>query len=161
MSGRVADHRVPVATSLHRWESLTSLHWSYPPRAVAPLLPDGLEVDVLDGRAWVGLTPFVMRDVRLGALPPPRAWARFVEVNVRTYVRHPASATDGIWFLALLAPSRAVVAGLRQLGLPYVHAATVTGLRTPLLRACGLPPPSGPPHALWSRGVGVPRPSLP
>lgn len=235
MSGRAAEHGVPVATTFQRWDSLAFLHWAYPPDVVAPLLPDGLVVDVLDGRAWIGLTPFAMRDVRLPALPPAGSWSRFVEVNVRTYVRHPGSGTDGIWFLALLCPRRAFVAAMRQLGLPYVHSATthardraghaytaassrgqlldarlevgdeirspdpwtvavsgrwnayarrgavltrvpvehepwplreatLTGLRTNLLRACGLPPPSGPPHACWSPGVdvriGVPRPSL-
>ncbi|MDC7121819.1 DUF2071 domain-containing protein [Cellulomonas fimi] len=235
MSGRVAEHRVPVATSLQRWDSLAFVHWAYPPDAVARLLPDGLVVDVLDGRAWVGLTPFVMCDVRPPGLPPLALWSRFVEVNLRTYVRHPASGTDGIWFFTLLCPRRAVVAGLRQLGLPYVHAATgsthergvgdpmtyratsfrgelmdvrlevgdvisnpdpwtvavtgrwnafarrgpvlsrvpvehepwplreatLTGVRTNLLHACGLPAPAGPPHVCWSPGVdvriGVPR----
>ncbi|NKY41443.1 DUF2071 domain-containing protein, partial [Cellulomonas septica] len=126
MSGRVAEHRVPVATTLQRWDSLAFVHWAYPVDAVARLLPDGLVVDVLDGRAWVAVTPFVMRDVRLPALPPLGAWSRFVEVNLRTYVRHPASGTDGIWFLTVLCPRRAFVAGLRHLGLPYVHARTAS-----------------------------------
>ncbi|GCD21381.1 DUF2071 domain-containing protein [Cellulomonas algicola] len=46
-----------------------------------------------------------------------------------------------------------------------LRQATVVGLRTNLLRARGLPAPSGPPHARWSPGVdvriGAPRPSLP
>lgn len=236
MSGRVAEHRVAVATTRQRWDSLAFVHWAYPVDVAAGLLPGGLVVDVLDGRAWVGLTPFVMRDVRLPALPPLGTWSRFVEVNLRTYVRHPASGTDGILFLAVLCPRRAFVAGMRHLGLPYVHARTasarehggrrtytaasvrgelldvrvevgdairtpdpwtvavtgrwnayarrgpvltrvpvdhapwplheaqVAGLRTNLLRACGLPPPTGPPHVCWSPGVdvriGVPRPSV-
>lgn len=229
MSGRVAEHRVPAASNLQRWDSLAFVHWAYPPDAVARLLPDGLVVDVLDGRAWVGLTPFVMCDVRPPGLPALGAWSRFVEVNLRTYVRHPASGTDGIWFFTLLCPRRVVVAGMRLIGLPYVRAATgstrgrdvgdrttytaascrgelmdvrlevgdaisspdpwtvavtgrwnafarrgrvlcrvpvehepwplreatLTGLRTNLLRACRLPAPAGPPHVCWSPGVDV------
>ena len=44
-----------------RWDRLTFLHWRFQPADVARLLPDGLEVELFDGAAWVGLVPFYMR----------------------------------------------------------------------------------------------------
>lgn len=122
MSGRLPDAPVHVPVAHMRWEGIAFLHWAYPPDVVAPHLPDGLVPQVLDGAAWVGLTPFVMRDVRPAGLPVPPRWTRFVEVNVRTYVRHPASGTDGLWFLTLLCDRAEVVAGLRAAGVPYRRA---------------------------------------
>jgi uncharacterized protein len=110
---------VRVPTNLQRWDRVTFLHWPYPPALVQRHLPPGLVVDVPDGAAWVGVTPFVMRGLRFPLTPALPPWSRFLEVNVRTYVRHPASGTDGLWFFTLLAPRAAVVAGLRVVGLPY------------------------------------------
>jgi len=123
MSGRLPDAAVRVPVALMRWDALAFLHWAYPPDVVAAHLPPGLVPQVLDGAAWVGVTPFVMRDPRVPGLPAPPAWSRFVEVNVRTYVEHPASGTDGLWFLRLLCTRPAVVAGLRAAGVPYRLAA--------------------------------------
>lgn len=123
MSGRLPDAPVPLPVSLQRWESIAFLHWPCRAEDVAAHLPDGLVPDVVDGAAWVALTPFLMRDLRAPGVPALPPWSRLAEVNVRTYVRHPASGTDGLWFLRLLCSSGAVVAGLRALGLPYVRAA--------------------------------------
>lgn len=123
MSGRRPDQPVRLATTHQRWESIAFLHWAYPAADVAALLPPGLVPDTVEGAAWVGVTPFLMRDARPPGVPAAPRWSRFAEVNVRTYVRHPASGTDGLWFLALLCPRRTVVAGLRAVGLPYHRAA--------------------------------------
>lgn len=39
----------------NRWQLLTFLHWSFDPSAVQKLLPDWLEVETREDRAWVGL----------------------------------------------------------------------------------------------------------
>src|SRR5947199_9611572 len=77
---------VERAVMLHRWESLTFLHWSFAPDAVQRLLPEHLTVETFDDRAWVGLVPFYMRvrTEHVNAVP----WvSQFCETNVRTYVR--------------------------------------------------------------------------
>ena len=62
-------------------------------------LPPSLEVDEIEGRAWVGLVPFVMRVATGGDRAVP--WAsNFCETNVRTYVRDRDGRT-GIWFFSL------------------------------------------------------------
>ena len=62
---------VPVRrpVMLQRWESLAYLHWPYDPDDVRRVLPAPLEPDVIDGAAWVGLVPFVMRHVRPPGVP--------------------------------------------------------------------------------------------
>ena len=68
---RLAPTRRPDARVLmyQRWRSLLFLHWALPPEVVAPLLPPGLTLDTFEGRAWVGLVPFLMDRVRAPAVP--------------------------------------------------------------------------------------------
>ena len=106
------------AVMLHRWETLTFLHWSFDPASVQRLLPDGLTVETADDRAWVGLVPFFMRV----ALPHTRSvpWvSEFCETNVRTYV-HDDAGRSGIWFFSLdAARLGAVLAARASYRLPY------------------------------------------
>src|SRR6186997_1796079 len=81
-----APEQVSQPLMVHRWDSLTFIHWPFAPADVARRLPEGLEVDTFDGTAWIGLIPF-----RLTVRPPhgpSLPWAStFLETNVRTYVR--------------------------------------------------------------------------
>ena len=122
MTGRLPDQPVSHPVVLQRWEDLTFLHWQAEPAALARLLPAGLEVDTFDGHAWVGVTPFVMSEVRAPGTPAVPRLSRFPEVNLRTYVRAGDGAT-GIWFFSLDCPRLPVIAALRTLGLPYRWAA--------------------------------------
>lgn len=111
------EQRVRVPLVRQGWRSLTFLHHAYPPELIEALLPPGLVPDTFDGRAWVGVTPFLMRASVLPLLPGPRL--PVVEVNVRTYVRD-RTGQDGIWFLSLELDQAAVAAGTRALlRLPY------------------------------------------
>jgi hypothetical protein len=103
------------------WERLCFLHWRVPESALRELLPDGLELDTYDGSAWLGITPFGIKGVRLrGTLPVPRL-SDFLELIVRTYATHGGKA--GVWFFSLDAES-AIFVGLarRAYRLPYFHA---------------------------------------
>lgn len=73
------------AVFVQHWRDLTMLHWPVDPAAVAPLLPRGTTPDVLDGRTYVGLVPFVMRGVRVLGSPPLPWLSDFAETNVRLY----------------------------------------------------------------------------
>lgn len=104
------------------WDSLTFLHWKYPASAVQPLIPAGLELELYDGAAWVGLVPFVLRGVRVEGLPRLPGFGAFPETNVRTYVRGPDGVT-GVWFFSLDAARLTAVIGARTgFGLPYFWA---------------------------------------
>ena len=97
---------------------MSFLHWPYPPDVVQAMLPDGLTVDEYDGAAWVGLVPFRL-EVRVPGVPFIPWVGRFVETNVRTYVRA-ADGTRGIWFLSLDAQRLgAVVVARTMWSLPY------------------------------------------
>lgn len=106
-----------------RWSDLAYFHWPYPPEVVQALLPAGLTVDTHDGVAWVGLVPFVMRDVRVGPVPPLPYLGTFVEVNVRTYVVD-ERGRRAVWFWSLDVPRSAIVLVARTcFSLPYCFSA--------------------------------------
>lgn len=107
-----------------RWTELAYFHWPYDPAVVQALLPTGARVDTFDERAWVGLVPFVMRDVRLGPLPSVPFVGSFVEINVRTYVID-ATGRRLVWFFSLDVPRSLIVAVARTAFLlPYCWSRT-------------------------------------
>jgi uncharacterized protein YqjF (DUF2071 family) len=102
------------------WSDLLFMHWRVPEEALRRLVPAALEIDRFQGEAWLGVIPFYMTDVRPRWTPPVLA-SRFLELNVRTYVRHNGRA--GVWFFSLDAASRlGVWAGQRFFCLPYQFA---------------------------------------
>ena len=121
MSGRYPVEAVRLPVNAQRWSELTFAHWRYPAEMVQPLVPHGLEVQVINGSAWVGLVPLRMGGVRTPPLPPVPRWSDFAELNVRTYVRGP-DGRDGLWFFSLACPRRAFVVAMRAVGLHYVLA---------------------------------------
>jgi uncharacterized protein len=133
MAGRQPEHRVRVPVVRQEWRTMTFIHWSYAPEVIRPLLPDDLEVDVRDGRAWVSLTPFVLTDQRPGVVPSLGGWSTFPETNLRTYAIGP-DGRDGLHFLDLEAGSAITARSLRtMLDLPYHHA-RMDVTREPVLR---------------------------
>lgn len=135
--GVTAEEHVSAPLLRASWETLTFVHWRVEPDRIQALLPDGLTVDTYDGVAWVGLTPFVMANMRpLGvpdlpgdvSLPGLNKMARLADVtstpetNLRTYVRG-ADGRDGLWFLTIDVGSAALSVALRTaVGAPYHHA---------------------------------------
>jgi len=116
--GPVCDTSVRRAAMVHWWDELTFLHWDFDPDAVQRLLPAGLTVETMEGRAWVGLVPFFLR-VGLPRVPSVPWLSRFAETNVRTYVRS-ADGARGIWFFSLDAARLGAVATARATyRLPY------------------------------------------
>ena len=69
-----------------RWRDLLFLHWEYPAAAIQETLPDGLFVDTFGGKAYLGIVPFFMKNIRPVFLPAVPGLSNFMEVNVRTYV---------------------------------------------------------------------------
>ncbi|MDQ3946245.1 MAG: DUF2071 domain-containing protein [Actinomycetota bacterium] len=125
MAGPIPEERVSRPALCQRWQSLTFLHWRYPPEEIQRLLPPGLVVDTFDGAAWLGLTPFLLVRMRPLCLPPVPRLSTFPETNLRTYVRDEAG-TDGLWFFSLDVSSLATVLGARSFfWVPY-HWATMS-----------------------------------
>ncbi|MEL6108597.1 MAG: DUF2071 domain-containing protein [Planctomycetota bacterium] len=103
------------------WSELLFAHWALEPDIVARLLPAGVELDTRDGRAWVGVVPFLMSNVAPRLCPPIPGLGRFLELNVRTYVT--VGGKPGVWFFSLDAASRVAVRVARTtFNLPYMDA---------------------------------------
>ena len=84
---------------LQRWENLVYLHFEVDPDAVRRIIPQGLDVDTWEGKAYVGLIPFQMRGISFPHLPAVPYLGTFPEVNVRTYVTR--GGIPGVWFCSL------------------------------------------------------------
>ncbi|MEC8541573.1 MAG: DUF2071 domain-containing protein [Candidatus Thermoplasmatota archaeon] len=103
------------------WRELTFMHWEVDVKKLVPHIPDGLEIDTYRGKAYVGIVPFIMKNVR------PR-WSfsvpfvsTFPEFNVRTYVKKDGIA--GVFFLTLEAQSIITCKyATSAYGLPYNYA---------------------------------------
>jgi uncharacterized protein YqjF (DUF2071 family) len=123
---RVAGHRPwPLPDGrwvmAQTWCNLLFAHWSFPPATLRAVLPQPLELDTFGGRAWLGVTPFAVRNLRPRVTPPVPFLSSFPEINVRTYVSF--GGRPGIWFFSLDADSAlAVAAARRGYRLPYFRA---------------------------------------
>ncbi|MFL5883534.1 MAG: YqjF family protein [Thermoleophilaceae bacterium] len=123
---RVRDHRPwPMPrrpwVMAQTWVDLLFAHWSVEPAAVEDVVPSQLPLDTFDGRAWVGVTPFAVRNLRLALTFPVPFLSAFPEINVRTYVT--VDGKPGIYFFSLDAGSRLAVAAARRMyRVPYFRA---------------------------------------
>ena len=116
------------------WSCLAFLHWSYEPRVLERLLPGRLRPHLFDGRAWVGLTPFLLEGLRTPVAPVPPWFARFPETNVRTYVVGP-DGRDGLWFFSLdAARLEPVLVARSTYSLPYMWSAMTVERDGPTVR---------------------------
>jgi uncharacterized protein YqjF (DUF2071 family) len=104
-----------------RWHHLAFLHWPLDANIVRLLVPSELDVEVFEGHAWVGITPFGMTGVRPRWLPSLPWVSAFPELNVRTYVT--VGGKRGVWFFSLDAGNPLAVRVARwAFGLPYYTA---------------------------------------
>ena len=106
-----------------RWNDLLFAHWPVQAAQLAPLLPEGLQVDICQGTAWLGIVPFWMDRIKIRGVPPIPGARIFSELNLRTYVRDELTGTPGVFFFSLDASNLlAVAAGRTLYHLPYYWA---------------------------------------
>lgn len=104
------------------WRDLLFLHWEWDAEDIARRLPDGLEPDLWNDRAYLGVVAFEMRGVRPVGLPALPGVSSFPELNLRTYVRDRHGRT-AVWFFSLDVTKRLAVAIARRFfHLPYFRA---------------------------------------
>ncbi len=121
---RLAERLRPPGNAVmrQRWEHLLFLHWEWDPEEIQRTLPPGLTVDTFGGRAFIGLVPFFMNNIRPTALPPVPWISYFLEMNVRTYVSD-RRGRPGVWFYSLDCNRPPAVWIARAFfHLPYEHA---------------------------------------
>jgi hypothetical protein len=90
-----------------RWDSALFVHYEVDAAALQLLLPPGLEVDLFDGRAYVGLVALSEQGITPAIPFLPRFLQRLLAlshhaVNARTYVRPSRGhGPPGIFFFTL------------------------------------------------------------
>ena len=120
LAARVRPIESPVM--YQAWRDLLFLHWQFSVAAIQATLPEGLFVDTFGGKAYLGIVPFFMRNIRPRFLPAVPGISNFMELNLRTYV-HDRWGVPGVWFYSLDANQRlAVEIARRYFHLPYEHA---------------------------------------
>lgn len=85
-------------------------HWPFDPGQLRPHVPEPLELDTHDGRAWVSVVPFVLADAGL-RYTPDAARLTFPEVNLRTYVQ--LDGQSGLYFFSIDVDSALVARSVR------------------------------------------------
>lgn len=105
------------------WHDLAFAHWPVDQTALREALPAGLELDMFEGQAWIGVVPFRMTNVAPRGVPALPFVSAFPELNVRTYVV--ADDRPGVYFFSLDAGNPVAVGFARSLlHLPY-HSAVM------------------------------------
>jgi len=118
-----------------KWRDLLFLHWEYDPQDIQKTLPNELTVDTYNGKAYIGIVPFFMKDICPRFCPTVPGLSNFMEMNLRTYVYN-KSGTPGVWFYSLDANNWLAVRIARKFFcLPYFDsrmASISIGVNTPI-----------------------------
>ena len=108
-------------TYYQEWNNAIFLHWQIDPDDIESLLPGSLQIDTIDGKAWISVVAFTMERIRPRNLPALTAISNFHEINVRTYVFK--DNKPGVYFLNIEAQKTLSVLIAKSLsGLPYEKA---------------------------------------
>lgn len=68
-----------------KWENLIMANYEISPSCLLPYLPNGVELDFFQGKAYVSLVGFLFKDTSIFNIPIPFL-GTFEEVNLRFYV---------------------------------------------------------------------------
>jgi uncharacterized protein YqjF (DUF2071 family) len=103
----MTDRRPPFLTA--RWHTLVMLNYEMAPDLLAPLVPEGTELDTFEGRCLASVVGFRFVDTRLLGVPIP-FHRDFDELNLRFYVRRSEGdeVRRGVVFVREVVPRRAI-----------------------------------------------------
>lgn len=117
---RLTDKKIKRWTMTQVWEDVLFAHWSFPVEVVRKLVPEQLQIDTFDGKAWIGVVLFRMNGFKLRFVPFRYPFS-FPEINLRTYVK--VNEEPAIFFITLDAADPLVVSvAKRWYRLPYFRA---------------------------------------
>jgi uncharacterized protein YqjF (DUF2071 family) len=113
----------PVAKPafLTDWDTTAFVNWSYDPDILRGHLPQGLELDLFDGKGWLSLVLFHAGNAHFPWSPPIRPLSNYQQFNLRTYVRG-ADGTPGVYFFSMDIDEPVVLLGRLTYGAPYMLA---------------------------------------
>ena len=78
------------------WNDAIFLHWQVSLSALKKYVPNELEIDLFDGKAWVSVVIFKMQKIRPRNLPSFDPISDFDEINIRVYVK--SNGKTGVYF---------------------------------------------------------------
>jgi uncharacterized protein len=105
----------------HTWFDLLFMHWPIEVNLLRPIVPAFLEIDTFDKIGWIGVVPLGMKNIHFKDMPCLPFTHKFLELNVRTYVRW--QGKSGVYFFSLDASNPLAVEVARLwYYLPYFHA---------------------------------------
>jgi uncharacterized protein YqjF (DUF2071 family) len=105
------------------WHDLLFAHWIIAADELRARVPSVFELDLFEGRTWLGVVAFEMTNVAPRMTPALPWLSAFPEINVRTYVR--VGDRPGVYFFSLDASNSVAVWVARTFfHLPY-HTATI------------------------------------
>ncbi len=103
------------------WDQLLFAHWPVKAEVLEARIPQEFTLDTYDGYAWIAVVPFLMNKVKFRYLPEIPMTNRFLELNVRTYIKY--KEKSGVYFFSLDASNLLAVEAARiWFGLPYLRA---------------------------------------
>lgn len=103
------------------WNKALFFHWKIAPSVLQNHIPPAVQLDTVDGNAWVSLVAFTMEQIRPRRLPAVSFISNFHEINLRTYVTD--GKDHGVYFLSIDAQKQLSAFLSRRLsGLPYEKA---------------------------------------
>ena len=100
------------------WNKALFFHYRIDKEILKELVPNDLEIDEINGSAWVSLVAFTMEKIRPRFLPAFSPISDFDEINLRTYVSK--NEKPGVYFLSIEAGKLFSAILAKSLsGLPY------------------------------------------
>lgn len=69
------------------WCDLLFMSWPVPVEEIGPKIPSYFEPDTFEGSAWVSLVAMGVQNQHLRDLPPIPGFARYEQLNLRTYIK--------------------------------------------------------------------------
>ena len=86
-------------TFYQEWNRALFLHGEVDLEVLRPFVPKELEIDTLNGKAYVSMVAFTMEKIRPKHLPSFSPISNFDEINIRTYVK--MNGKPGVYFLSI------------------------------------------------------------
>lgn len=97
-----------------QWKYLAMINYEIDKSILNPFIPQGTEIDLWKGKAYISLVGFMFLDTRVKGFTIP-FHRNFEEVNLRFYVRKNEDGRRGVVFIKEIVPRQAIAYLARRL----------------------------------------------
>lgn len=81
------------------WSNLIFIHQEVDPESLMKIIPEPLELDLYDGKAYISFVPFKMKDIKIFNIPLIPYFSSILEFNLRTYINF--KGQKAVYFFSL------------------------------------------------------------